>query len=49
MSLVKSKTFVICKSLLVPMMMTIMKITIKSEIIVITLENLEGLLIVFVT
>ena len=47
-SLIKSKKFVIyAKNNLVPMMMTTMKITIQSEIIVIIQENLEGLLIVF--
>ena len=43
----KQKVFIYAKKNLVPMMMTTMKITIKSEIIVIIQENLEGLLIVF--
>ena len=45
----KQKVCYICKNNLVPMIMTTMKITIKSEIIVIIQENLEKLLIVFVT
>ena len=50
MSLIKSKKFVIhAKKNLLPMMMTTIKIIIKSEIIVIIQENLEELLIVFVT
>ena len=50
MSLIKSKKFVIYeKKKLMPMMMTTVKITIKPEIIVIIQENLEKLLIVFVT
>ena len=50
MSPIKSKKFVIyAKKNLVPKMMTTMKIIIKSGVIVIIQQNLEGLLIVFVT